>query len=154
MSAKSDQKTINKCMLQVLNTFVEDDCQVICIKPLYGTPSGFSITLVGRIKYEPVKRVSIIENEEKRTFIFQVDPSFSKIDTDNMFPEITFNYTYIGEITEDPKNDKVLYECDRRCSACHNKLLCYYTTDITHAKNFEYENGSWVERHNCPKTEM
>ena len=37
------------------------------------------------------------------------------------------------------------YECDRR--ACHDKcnLECYHTTDIAHAKNFEYENGTWVE---------
>lgn len=102
MSAKSDQKTINKCMLQILNTYVEQDCKVLRVEPFY-EPSGFSITLVGRIKYEPVKRVSIYENEEKRTFIFQVDPSFSKVYADDMFPEITFDYTYIGEITEDPK---------------------------------------------------
>lgn len=145
MSAKSDQKTINKCMLQILNTYVEQDCKILRVEPFY-EPSGFSITLVGRIKYEPVKRVSIYENEEKRTFIFQVDPSFSKVYADDMFPEITFDYTYIGEITEDPKNDKVLYECDRRCSACPDKRLCYYTTDITHAMHFEYKNGTWVER--------
>lgn len=145
MSAKSDLKTINKCMLQILNTLVEDDCRVKHIEPLHGNPSGFSITLVGRINYEPVKRVSIIENEEKRTFIFQVDLGSFKGYTDDTVPELTLNYTYIGQITEDPKNDKVLYECDRRCSACHDKLLCYYTTDIAHAKNFEYENGIWVE---------
>lgn len=145
MSAKPDQKTINKCMLQVLNTFVEDDCRVEHIEPFCDTSSGFSITLLGRINYEPVKRVSIYENEEKRTFIFQVDLGYFKAYTDDTVPEATLNYTYIGEITEDPKNNKVLYECDRRCSACHDKLLCYYTTDIAHAKIFEYENGTWVE---------
>ena len=154
MSAKSDQKTINKCMLQILNTYVEDDCRVKRIEPFCDTSSGFSITLVGRINYTPVKRVSIIENEEKRTFIFQVDPGFSKVYADDMFPEITFNYTYIGEITEGQKKDKVLYECDRR--ACHEKcsMGCYHTTDITHAKNFEYENGAWVERHSYPEVEV
>lgn len=110
MSAKSDQKTINKCMLQILNTYVEDDCRIKRIEPFCDTSSGFSITLVGRIIYEPVKLVSIYENEEKRTFIFQVDPVFSKIYADDMFSEITFNYTYIGEITEDPTKNKVLYE--------------------------------------------
>lgn len=41
----------------------------------------------------------------------------------------------------------VLYECDRR--ACHDKcsLSCYHTSDITHAKNFEYNDGIWVECH-------
>ena len=154
MSAKSDQKTINKCMLQILNTFIEDDCRVKRIEPFYGNPSGFSITFVGRINYEPVKRVSIIENEERRTFVFQVDPGHSKVYADDMFPEITFNYTYIGEITEDQRENKVLYECDRRCSTCHDKLLCYYTTDTTHAKYFEYENGTWVERHSYPEVEV
>lgn len=145
MSAKSDQKTINKCMLQTLNTLVENDCKVLRIEPFY-EPSGFSITLVGRINYEPVQRVSILENGEKRTFIFQVDPGHSKVYADDMFPEITFIYTYIGEIIEDPDKNRVLYECDRR--ACHDKcnLECHCTTDITHAKNFEYENGTWVER--------
>lgn len=109
MSAKSDQKTINKCMLQILNTYVECDCKVLRIEPFCDTSSGFSITLVGRINYEPVKLVSIIENEEKRTFVFQVDPNFSKVYACDTHPEITFNYTYIGEITEDPKNDKALY---------------------------------------------
>lgn len=47
MSAKSDLKTINKCMLQILNTFVEDDCRVKCIEPFCNTSAGFSITFVG-----------------------------------------------------------------------------------------------------------
>ena len=102
MSAKSDQKTINKCMLQILNTLVENDCRVKRIEPFCDTSSGFSITLVGRFQHNPLAKISIYENEEKRTFIFQVDPGFSKIYADDMFSEITFNYTYIGEITEDP----------------------------------------------------
>ena len=41
--------------------------------------------------------------------------------------------------------NKVLYECDRR--ACHDKcsLSCRHTSDINHAKNFEYDNGIWIE---------
>ena len=146
MNDKETQKTINKCMLNILNTFVEDDCQIKRIEPFCDVSLGFSITVVGRINYEPVKRVSIIEDEEKRTFIFQVNPSFSKVYPTEVHPEITFDYTYIGEIAEDPKKNKVLYECDRR--ACHDKcnLECHRTTDIAHAKNFEYENGIWVER--------
>lgn len=152
MSAKSDQKTINKCMLQILNTYVEQDCKVLRVEPFY-EPSGFSITLVGRIKYEPVKRVSIYENEEKRTFIFQVDPSFSKVYADDMFSETTFDYTYIGEITEDPTKSKVLYECDRlACSKCNPN--CYHTINVSHAKHFEYKNGTWVERHSYPEAEV
>ena len=154
MSAKSDRKNINKCMLQILNTYVEDDCRVKCIKPFCDTSSGFSITLVGRINYTPVKQVSIIENEEKRTFIFQVDPVFSKVFADDVYPEITFNYKYIGEITEGPKKDKVLYECDRRACGDKCSLSCYHTSDITHAKYFECENGIWLERHNCPEVEV
>lgn len=70
---------------------------------------------------------------------------FSKIYADDMFPEITFNYTYIGEITEDPTKNKVLYECDRlACSKCNPN--CYRTSNVSHAKHFEYENGTWVER--------
>lgn len=76
MSAKSDQKAINKCMLQILNTFVEDDCRVKHIEPFCDTSSGFSITLVGRIQYKPLAKISIYENEAKRTFIFRVDPVF------------------------------------------------------------------------------
>ena len=145
MSDKEDRKTINKCMLKILNTYVEDGYRIICIKPLYYESAGFSITLVGRIQYKAVERVSILENDEKRTFIFQVDPCFSKVFAYDVCPEITLDYTYIGEITEGPKKNKVLYECDRR--ACHDKCNpeCYHTTDIAHAKNFEYENGIWVE---------
>ena len=63
-----------------------------------------------------------------------------------MFPEITFNYTYIGEITKDPMKNRVLYECDMHaCNGVCN-LECCHTTNITHAKNFKYDNGTWVER--------
>lgn len=145
MSAKSDQKkTINKCMLQILNAYVECDCKVLRIEPFYES-SGFSITLVGRINYEPVQRISILENGEKRTFIFQVDPNHSKVYADDMFPEITFDYRYIGEITKSPTKSKVLYECDRlACYKCNPN--CYRTSNVSHAKHFEYENGTWVER--------
>ena len=145
------KKTINKCMLQILNTLVENDCRVKRIEPFCDTSSGFSITLVvlitlvGRFQHDPLAKISIYENEEKRTFIFQVDPGFSKIYADDMFSEITFNYTYIGEITEDPTKSKVLYECDRlACSKCNPN--CYRTSNVSHAKHFEYENGTWVER--------
>lgn len=145
MSAKSDQKTINKCMLQTLNALVENDCRVKRIEPFCDTSSGFSITLVGRFQCNPLTKISIYENETKRTFIFQVDPGNSKVYADGMFPEITFIYTYIGEITEDPTKTKVLYECDRlACSKCNPN--CYYTSNVSHAKHFEYQNGTWVER--------
>lgn len=108
MSAKSDQKTINKCMLQTLNTLVENDCRVKRIEPFCDTSSGFSITLVGRFQYNPLAKISIYENETKRTFIFRVDPGNSKVYADDMFPEITFIYTYIGEITK-IKNKAVDY---------------------------------------------
>ena len=145
MSAKSDRKAINKCMLQVLNTFVEDDCLVKRLEPIYGNPFGFSITLVGRIQYKPLAKISIFENGKKRTFIFQVDSNRSKVYADDMFPEITFDYRYIEEITEDPTKSKVLYECDRlACSKCNPN--CYRTSNVSHAKHFEYENGTWVER--------
>lgn len=145
MSAKSDQKTINKCMLQTLNTLVENDCRVKRIEPFCDTSSGFSITLVGRCQYNTLAKISIYENETKRTFIFRVDPGNSKVYADDMFPEITFDYTYIGEITEDPTKNKVLYECDRlACSKCDPN--CYRTNNVSHAKHFEYENGTWVER--------
>lgn len=151
MSAKSDQKTINKCMLGILNTLVEDDCRVKRIEPFCNTSSGFSITFVGQINYEPVKRVSIYENGEKRTFIFQVDPGHSKVYADDMFPEITFDYKYIGEITNDPTKSKVLYECDRLAcpGTCYED--CHYTSDVTHAKNFECVDGLWLENHSYPE---
>ena len=81
----------------------------------------------------------------------QGDPGNSKVYADDMFPEITFNYTYIGEITKSPKENKVLYECDRRaCSGtCYKD--CHYTPDITHAKNFECVDGLWLERHSYPE---
>lgn len=133
-------------MLQILNTFVEDDCQVKHIKPFCDASSGFSITLVGQIQSKPLARVSIFENGTKRTFIFRVNLISAKWDTDDTVPEIAFNYTYIGEITKGQKKNKVLYECDRRaCSGtCYKD--CHHTPDITHAKNFECENGILVER--------
>lgn len=143
MSAKLDQKTINKCMLQILNNYAECNCRVLCIKP-FCKPSGFSITSTGRFPYKVLERVSILENEEKRTFIFQIEND-SKIYADDVIPKVTLNYLYVGEIADNPMKNKVLYECDRR--ACHDKcnLECHHTTDVTHAKNFEYKDGTWVE---------
>mgnify|MGYP006867954591 CR=1 FL=1 len=41
--------------------------------------------------------------------------------------------------------DNLLYECDRlACSKCNPN--CYRTSNVSHAKHFEYENGTWVER--------
>ena len=40
---------------------------------------------------------------------------------------------------------KVLFLCDRRaCERCHPE--CKHTLDISHAKNFEIENGNYVEK--------
>ena len=54
-------------MLQTLNTLVENDCRVKRIEPFCDTSSGFSITLVGRFQYQPLAKISIYENETKRT---------------------------------------------------------------------------------------
>lgn len=111
-------------------TFPSDDFNDFEIITCDKTPDDLFIT------------IPIIHEERERTFAFAVNHNSFSLSGRGL----TFNhFTYIGEITEDPKNNKVLYECDRRCSACHDKLLCYYTTDIAHAKNFEYENGGWVE---------
>ena len=82
--------------------------------------------------------------KKKRTFIFQIEND-SKIYADDVIPKVTLNYLYVGEIADNPMKNKVLYECDRR--ACHDKcnLECHHTTDVTHAKNFEYKDGTWVE---------
>lgn len=63
---------------------------------------------------------------------------------------------YKRDITEaDAENNRmcikhdVLYECDHR--ACSDKKncnceMCGFTSDITHAKNFELRYGVWVEK--------
>lgn len=60
----------------------------------------------------------------------------------------------VWEMTDSTEKPHILYECDRH--ACYDKcsMNCYHTTDITHAKNFEYENGTWVERHSYPEVEV
>lgn len=98
-----------------------------------------------------MKWVSIIENEEKRTFIFQVDLGFLRVIQMIQFQKQPLITRILEKLLKTQRKNKVLYECDRRCSACHDRLLCYYTTDITHAKNFEYENGTWAERHSYPE---
>lgn len=42
-------------------------------------------------------------------------------------------------------SNKILYYCDRRkCKICNSN--CEYTTDITHAKNFELDaSGAYIE---------
>ncbi len=65
---------------------------------------------------------------------------------DDLMPNKTDHYLYIGEITDCTEKPHILYECDgMACKDCFHKE-CHETTDITHAKNFKYYNGKWVER--------
>lgn len=66
---------------------------------------------------------------------------------DEWLPRKTDHYLYKAEITDYPETGHVLYECDGlACGTPCECKDCRHTTDITHAKNFEYKNGSWVER--------
>lgn len=45
------------------------------------------------------------------------------------------------------ESPKVIYICDRQaCEKCNDGSFCDYTSDIEHAANFKYENGTFVER--------
>lgn len=81
-----------------------------------------------------------------RTFIFQVCQDYAHCYADDLMPNKTDHYLYIGEITDCIEKPHILYECDgMACKDCFHKE-CHETTDITHAKNFKYYNGKWVER--------
>ena len=73
---------------------------------------------------------------------------------DEVSSEKDDKHNLIWNMTDSTEKPHILYECDRR--ACHDKcsMNCYHTTDITHAKNFECENGIWVERHSYPEVEV
>lgn len=51
------------------------------------------------------------------------------------------------KIMSDPRNEKILYLCDRiRCDCCYEGYSCSHTTDIKHAKNFkEVYKGLYME---------
>lgn len=80
------------------------------------------------------------------SFMFQVSQDYAYCYADDLMPNKTDHYLYIGEITDCTEKPHILYECDgMACKDCFHKE-CHETTDITHAKNFKYYNGKWVER--------
>lgn len=67
------------------------------------------------------------------------------------------NNLYKQITNENPEKSNVLYECDGLACSKPCSEECYHTSDITHAKNFNYEDGLWIEsrdRHTKPIWEM
>lgn len=67
------------------------------------------------------------------------------------------NNLYKQITNENPEKSNVLYECDGLACSKPCWKECYYTSDITHAKNFNYEDGLWIEcrdRYTKPLWEM
>lgn len=58
-----------------------------------------------------------------------------------------------GVIMSDPRNERILYLCDRtRCDCCYEGYSCSHTTDIKHAKNFkEVYESLYVENERYSK---
>lgn len=138
---------IDKCIgkiLEVVYTF--NNCSNVEIGAFDYESREFSITFSGHVPRLSLTQVVVYDGAKKRTFVFQVCQDYPYCYADDSVLNKTDHYLYIGEITDPTEKPHILYECDGlACKECFRKE-CHETTDITHARNFKYKNGKWIER--------
>lgn len=145
MSNLPENHIIDECIDKISNVYISNDC-AFEIHPFDCDSREFSITYNGRVPRLTLVHVVVNDGGANRTFIFQVSQDYAYCYADDLMPNKTDHYLYIGEITDCTEKPHILYECDgMACKDCFHKE-CHETTDITHAKNFKYYNGKWVER--------
>lgn len=154
MSNLPEKRIIDKCVDKILKAYIDYNCHVVKLNPFNDKSKEFSIVYEGYVPWINSTEVTIQDKGIDRIFLFQIRTGYNGCYADDWFLTRTDHYLYEGELTEYPEKGRILYECDRRaCSGtCYKD--CYYTSDITHAKNFECADGLWFERYNCPETEM
>lgn len=145
MTNTPEKYIINKCVDKILEWYINHNCHVVKLNPFNDKSKEFSIVYEGYTPWIDATKVTIQDKGIDRIFLFQIHSGYNGCYADDWFLTRTDHYLYKEELTEYPEKGQILYECDRRaCSECN--LECHHTTDITHAKNFEYENGILVER--------
>ena len=144
MSNLPEKHIMDECIDKISNVYTRNDCNFE-INSFDGNSREFSITYSGHVPHLTLVHVVVNDGGINRTFIFQVYQDYVYQLCDDWMLNKTDHYLYIGEITDSTEKPHILYECDgMACKKPCNKE-CRHTTDITHAKNFKYENGSWVE---------
>jgi hypothetical protein len=138
---------IDKCIDKILESYLNYSCSNLETKPFDDRSREFSVTYEGYTPRLSLVEVTVPVKGKDRTFLFQVYQNYDDCYSDTWLPRKTDYYLYKGEITDYQEKGQVLYECDGlACGMPCECKDCRHTTDITHAKNFEYRNGTWVER--------
>lgn len=146
MSSIPEKRIINQCIDKILGIYLKYSCSNIEHKPFDDRSREFSVTYEGYAPRLNCVEVVVQDKGKNRTFLFQVYQDYAECYADEWLPRKIDHYLYKAEITDYPERGHVLYECDGlACGTPCECKDCRHTTDITHAKNFEYKNGSWVE---------
>ena len=148
MRSIPEKRIIDKCVDKILESYLNYSCSNLKLTPFDDRSREFSVTYEGYAPYLSLVEVVVHDKGKDRTFLFQVYQNYGECYADDWFPTKVDHYLYKGELTDYPEMGHVLYECDGL--ACGKQPCeckgCRHTTDITHAKNFEYKDGTWVER--------
>lgn len=137
MSNLPEKHIIDECIDKISDVYINNDC-AFEIHPFDCDSREFSITYNGRVPRLTLVHVVVNDGGANRTFIFQVCQDYAYCYADDLMPNKTDHYLYIGEITDCTEKPHILYECDgMACKDCFHKE-CHETTDITHAKNFKF----------------
>lgn len=145
MSNLPKKHIIDKCVDKILKFYTDNGCNDLEVHLDYESKE-FSISFYGFVPRLTLTSIIVNDGGVDRTFVFQVCQTYANCYSDDWLPSKTDRYLYIGETTKRPEKSHILYECDGMACKKPCSKECHHTTDITHAKNFKYENGIWIER--------
>lgn len=129
MSNLPEKRIIDECIDKISNVYSNNDC-TFEIHPFDCDSREFSITYNGRVPRLTFVHVVVNDGGANRTFIFQVSQDYAYCYAEDLMPNKTDHYLYIGEITDCTEKPHILYECDgMACKDCFRKE-CHETTDI------------------------
>lgn len=146
MSNLPEKHIIDECMNKILKLYIDNGCSNLELSSFDKDSKEFSISFTGHVPRITFTQANVNDRGINRTFAFLVYQEYATCYADDWLPSKIDHYSYIGEIAKHPEKPTILYECDgRACKEPCNKE-CHHTLNISHAKNFEYKNGIWIER--------
>ena len=103
---------IDKCVDKILETYLNNNCYNLEVKPFDPESGEFSVTYEGYAPHLSLVEIKVQDKGENRTFLFQVYHECAGFHTDYWPLGKTDHYLCKGEIVEYSKRDNILYECD------------------------------------------
>lgn len=107
MSNLPEKHIIDKCIDKISDVYINNDC-TFEIHPFDCDSREFSITYNGRVPRLTLVHVVVNDGGANRTFIFQVCQDYAHCYADDLMPNKTDHYLYIGEITDCTEKPHIL----------------------------------------------